>query len=101
VVLRYIEANPLRAGMVADLGQYRWSSYAAHGLGQANPLLSELPAWPALAPTEERRQAHWRKWVQTPLTARELTAVRQAVTSGRPFGSPAWVDQTARALGLA
>src|SRR5947209_18377698 len=29
-VLRYIEANPLRAGLVRDAGDYRWSSYAAH-----------------------------------------------------------------------
>src|SRR5215467_7196105 len=40
VVLRYIEANPLRAGMVADLANYPWSSYPAHGLGRADPLLS-------------------------------------------------------------
>jgi putative transposase len=44
VVLRYIEANPLRAGMVADLAGYPWSSYVAHGLGKADPLLRPLPA---------------------------------------------------------
>ena len=31
VALRYIEANPLRAALVSELGEYRWSSYAAHG----------------------------------------------------------------------
>ena len=33
-VLRYVEANPLRAGLVADLAEYPWSSFAAHGLGR-------------------------------------------------------------------
>jgi hypothetical protein len=28
--LRYMELNPLRAGMVTDPGDYRWSSYRAH-----------------------------------------------------------------------
>jgi putative transposase len=40
VVLRYIEANPLRASMVADLGDYRCSSYQNHGLGRPDALLS-------------------------------------------------------------
>ena len=31
--LRYIELNPVRAGMVNDPGDYRWSSYRAHGFG--------------------------------------------------------------------
>ena len=31
--LRYIELNPVRAGMVNDPGDYRWSSYRVHGFG--------------------------------------------------------------------
>src|SRR5271154_3456165 len=40
-VLRYIEANPLRALMVDDLKDYPWGSYDYHALGQVNTLLSE------------------------------------------------------------
>ena len=40
VVLRYIEASPLRAAMVADPGDYRWSSFQHHGMGRDDPLLS-------------------------------------------------------------
>jgi putative transposase len=100
-VLRYIEANPLRAGMVTDLTAYRWSSYAAHGLGRDDALVSELPGWAALAADAGGRQAYWREWVHTPLTAREVAAVRQSVTSGRPYGSPEWAEGMAGALGLA
>jgi putative transposase len=32
-VMRYVESNPLRAGMVTDLAEYAWSSYLVHGLG--------------------------------------------------------------------
>jgi putative transposase len=100
VVLRYIEANPLRAGMVADLATYPWSSYPVHGMGRHDPLVSPLPAWDALGRDEAARQAYWREWGHTPLTARELAAVRRSVTTGRPFGEAAWVERTAGALGL-
>jgi putative transposase len=99
-VLRYIEANPLRAGMVTDLSDYPWSSYAVHGLGQGHALVSEAPPWSSLGPTEEGRQARWRRWVHEPQTERELAAVRKAVTSGRPFGTPAWAKATGARLGV-
>lgn len=99
-VMRYAESNPLRAGIVTDLANYPWCSYAAHGLGQTNPLLDEAPVWPMLGESEEERQAYWRKLIHTPLTEKELAAVRKAVTSGRPFGGADWVEQTAVLLGL-
>jgi putative transposase len=99
-VLRYIEANPLRAGMVTDLASYPWSSYRVHGLGQADPLVSALPGWNRVGRDEPARQAYWRKLVQRPLSERELAAVRRSVVSGRPYGSERWTRTTAVALGL-
>src|SRR5208282_5591372 len=90
-VLRYEESNPLRARMVRDLANYRWSSYAAHGLGKADALLSEAPVWSRLGKTEQVRQEAWRRWLHTPFTEREVSALRQAVTTGRPFGTEDWV----------
>jgi putative transposase len=99
-VLRYVEANPWRAGLVADLKDYPWTSFPAHGLGRADPLLSEAPVWSRLGATEPARQAHWRRWVHEPLTDRELAAVRRSVTSGRPFGSETWVKGLGPLQGL-
>jgi putative transposase len=99
-VLRYIEANPLRAGIVTDLRDYPWCSYPTHGLGCAQAGVNALPTWQTLAATEEARLVFWRDLVHTPLTARELAAVRRSVTTGRPFGAPGWVEATARALGI-
>src|SRR5262249_23791234 len=89
-VLRYVEANPLRAGLVADAADYPWSSSRAHGLGRADDLLSAAPVWATLGPSEAARQACWRRWVHTPLTERELAAVRRAVVSGRPAPTAGW-----------
>ena len=99
-VLRYIEANPLRAGMVADLAAYPWSSYRVHGLGQSDPLVSPLPGWKMLGRDEPSRQAYWRRLVHRPLAERALASVRRSVVSGRPYGSDRWARATAAAVGL-
>jgi putative transposase len=100
VVLRYVEGNPRRAGMVTDLASYPWSSYRVHGMGAADPLLTPLPVWETLGKDEGTRRAHWRQWLHTPFTQAELEAVRRSVVSGRPFGSAAWTERMARLLGL-
>jgi putative transposase len=100
-VLRYIESNPLRAGMVTDLADYPWSSYAVHGQGRARPRVRPLPAWQELGPDVASRGAWWRKWVHTPLTEKELTRVRHCMVSGRPFGEAGWVSTVAASCGIA
>jgi len=57
MVLRYIEGNPLRARMVADPADHPWSSYASHGLGRPDPLLTPLPEWSQLGVTDGARRA--------------------------------------------
>ena len=99
-VLRYVEANPLRAGMVSDLASYVWSSYLVHGQGKSFGLIDEAPVWGRLGKTEAVRQSRWRQWVHTPLTDKELAGVRRAVTTGHPYGTERWVAATARRLDL-
>jgi hypothetical protein len=53
-----------------------------------------------LGKTEAERQAYWRKSLHTPLTEKELAAVRRSVTSGRPYGADNWVQRIAGRLGL-
>lgn len=52
---RYIELNPVRAGMVVDPAQYRWSSYRANGLGQADDLLTPHPLYLGLDKNAQER----------------------------------------------
>ena len=82
VVLRYIEANPLRAAMVADPADYRSSSYPHHGLGREDTLLSGFPEWEELGATEAQRRRRWRAKVRGMQPEDELTA------SSRPRGRP-------------
>jgi putative transposase len=100
VVLRYIEANPLRAGIVADPADYRWCSYRCHGSGQDDPLLDGFPEWEELGGTEAERRRRWRAKVRGAQPAAELEAVRHSLSSGQPFGAAAWSDATAKRLNL-
>jgi putative transposase len=100
VVLRYIEANPVRARMVADPGEYRWSSYQAHGLGRPDPLLSPMPELAALGRTPSARQARWRRKVKAAQAQDEIDRVRDSLKTGKPLGTLEFVKSKARALGL-
>src|SRR5258708_2751572 len=85
-VLRYIEANPIRAGVVENAGDYRWSSFAGHGRGEPDELLDGFGAYDELARTAPTRQRRWSMFVhRTPRDA-ELASVRRSVQSGLPFG---------------
>ena len=58
---RYIERNPLEAGLVAEPWTYRWSSCRVDALGEPDPLLTANPWYEELAATGERRQELWRE----------------------------------------
>jgi putative transposase len=93
-VLRYIERNPVRADLVERAEQWPWSSLPWWA-GRYGP---EPPPYLHAGPVPRPRD--WVAWVNEPLTAAELAAVRQSVQRGAPYGSAAWAQQTAARLGL-
>jgi putative transposase len=99
-VLRYIEANPLRAGMVSDLSEYRWSSYQSHGLGRPDHLLSPMPELDALGRSPSERRARWRRKVQAAQGQDEIDRIRASLRTGKPLGRPEFVEATAQRLGI-
>ena len=90
VVMRYIERNPLRAGLVCRAEDWRWSSLRLRTVA-SDSLLSPSPV-----PLGE----DWCDHVNRPLTAQELEAVRTCLRRGRPFGDPAWTRGTAERFDL-
>lgn len=81
-VLRYVERNAVRAGLVRRARDWRWGS-AAWRLGPANRarVLAEPPV---------KLPGDWETWVDRPQTPIELEALRSAVNRQRPFGNPEW-----------
>ncbi len=61
---RYIELNPVRAGMVEDPANYSWSSYRANGLGINTKLLTPHPLYVQLGRSKSERLANYRALFQ-------------------------------------
>jgi hypothetical protein len=64
------------------------------------PALDPLPVWLSLRQEQAARLGYWRNCVHTPLSDKELNAIRKALVSGRPFGSADWQTAMAARLGL-
>jgi putative transposase len=90
-VLRYVERNPFRAGLVASAEDWPYSSL---------PLWLQPPLLPWLDPGPVPRHPAWLEHVHAPHTDAELAALRRCTERGTPFGSATWVERTAEQLGL-
>ncbi|MEW6095865.1 MAG: hypothetical protein AB1567_04980 [bacterium] len=60
---RYIERNPLRAGIVSDPGKYQWSSYRVYALGEDNNLVDIDPLYESLGKDVITRQKKYKEYV--------------------------------------
>src|SRR3989338_590577 len=96
---RYIELNPVRADMVRDPGEYRWSSYRWHGLGASNDLITDHPLYTALGPDEATRRAAYRALFRAHLDEEALDEIRKAANRGLPLGSERFNEQVEAAIG--
>ena len=90
--IRYVEQNPVRAGMVANAEDYRWSSARARCLGEFDALLD--PDWDS--PIEGMAWAEWLSASDDPLADR---IIRVNTVSGMPCGDGAFVEQLERFAG--
>jgi len=92
-VLRYVERNPLRAGLVERAEDWRWGSLyrRIHGTADQRALLADSPI-----PLGRLWCAH----VNEPQNEAELETIRRCVSRGRPFGGDSWSSKVARQLGL-
>ena len=81
-VLRYIERNPVRAGLVRLPWEYEWSSARHHAQGQADGVVSE-PGWLAT----ELLKRRYRSYVQQDGRPGVTAAIRRTTLTGRPLGS--------------
>ena len=83
--VRYVERNPVRAGMVANAEEYPWSSAAFHcGLRSDDPLVSL--ASPLIGAIDE-----WAAWLALPHFDDANDQLRRNTRTGRPAGSRAFV----------
>ena len=88
---RYIELNPVRAGMVAHPGSYRWSSIHFNAFGRADPLVTTHPALDELAVEPALRRARYRELIAAGQAQDELDAIRQCAAKQKAWGAEAFI----------
>lgn len=91
--MRYVERNPVRAGMVVDAVEYRWSSAIAHLTGLDVTGSLDLPYWAARVSRQE-----WRGELGMTEEPDELAAIRTQTATGRPLGSKDFVAALGRKM---
>jgi REP-associated tyrosine transposase len=77
--LRYVEQNPVRAGMVETPAAYSWSSYSAHASGRWPAWLTPHPVYAALGSTAEQRQVAYRNLCNVALPEDQLILLRSSL----------------------
>jgi putative transposase len=96
---RYIELNPVRAGMVEHPGEYRWSSYRANAQGEACGWLEPHACYQSLAADEQGRQAAYRELFRYQLDPGLVDEIREATNGNYVLGSSRFQEEVAKALG--
>jgi putative transposase len=95
---RYIELNPVRAGMVVAPIDYKWSSYGAHAFGRLDDLLQDHACYLALGENGEARQEAYRELFRHHVDEVSLKAIRESVNSGFALGDERFKDQVEAVL---
>ena len=84
---RYIELNPVRAGMVATPGEYVWSSYQCNAEGKPMQLCTPHAQYLALDPNDEVRQDVYKKLFLGHIDSSQIHQVRKTTNQGMALGN--------------
>ncbi|MBN8432170.1 transposase [Microbulbifer salipaludis] len=93
---RYIELNPVNANMVADPGEYYWSSYACNGFGKVSSLITPHPEYLALGRSPKERCEQYRALFSYHLDGPALEEIRTSVNKGMALGSLRFKEEVER-----
>ena len=88
---RYVELNPVRAGLVADAGEWPWSSASAHLHGRDDRLVKTAPLLAMIA--------DWRALLDSAVREDELRDLREHGRTGRPLGGVSFLDRLESLVG--
>jgi putative transposase len=96
---RYIELNPVRAGMVRHPADYPWSSHAHYANGRADRVLTQHSIYGSLGPTAAERQRTFRSLFICHMEQSMLDHIRDAVNSGAALGTRRFMEEVASKTG--
>lgn len=99
IVSRYIELNPVRAGMVAHPAEYPWSSYQYNALGRPTELITPHYLYQGLAKTEKTRQKRYVALFDKIIPDYTLEEIRDSINRAWVLGDGRFKRQIERQTG--
>jgi putative transposase len=90
---RYVELNPVRAGMVRQPAEYQWSSYGANAEGAADLLTRPHEEFLALGRTFESRRGAYQAMFAQELDLPLLESIRSSTNGGYPLASAGFAQR--------
>jgi putative transposase len=97
---RYIELNPVRAGMVQRPGDYPWSSFRSNAMSQANTLVTPHECWLMLGANHEDRAGAYLDLFDAALEQHEIDTIRYGIAKGLPTGNERFKSGIEQALSI-
>ena len=95
--LRYVERNPVRAGLVRKAERYPWSSAAAHCQLRTDPVLTTKARWWA----QFTDVGDWSAWLAEGDEPEHLSVIRRNIDKGLPCGSASFLKKMEKQAGRA
>jgi putative transposase len=84
---RYIELNPVQAGLVATPGEYRWSSYVSNAQAKPSAFLKAHDVYAALGSEPQSRASSYKAMCEVAIPALEVEEIRKAIRVGCAIGT--------------
>ena len=96
---RYVELNPLRAGMVDDPANYRWSSCPAKVGRTAQAWLDLDPFYLNMGHSETERAENYAAWLKETVPEQELARIREVAQRGQLMANGSFAQELSEKLG--
>jgi len=96
---RYVELNPVRAGMVEEPWQYPWSSCPAKTRNKELPWLDLDPFYMCLGDTAEKRAEGYKRWLSETIPENEWKLIRDATQRGQLTANRRFAREISEKLG--
>ena len=98
-VSRYIELNPVRAGMVTHPAEYPWSSYQSNAMGKSIELLTSRFLYQGLAKTDKTRQKRYAALFDKIISDYTLEEIRNSINRAWVLGDGRFKRQIEKETG--
>lgn len=95
---RYIEMNPVRAGIVKHPEEYRWSSYQSNGKGEKPDILTPHELYRSLGNTDNQRQAEYRELFRHQIAPGDVDKIRRATNGNFALGTDKFSEEVSKMI---